>query len=424
MTPRTRSSGAIWTEARISGALRVVNVIVGLVAAFSTACIAPSERRVASCEGIGFSVGCGDKTCGPSETASSCPSDCSGAAVQSYNGQTVCTSVTRVELPESTQEVAAVVRRALAQGQQVRVIGRRHSSNAQLCSTGTVISTERLDAAISIETFEGVETVLTEPGIRYGDLTRWLDERGRSLGYAVLGTRDPSIAGAIATGSHGSSPRHPSVISSRLQWVELVDAQGEVQEYSRQSTPPALWKTLTASLGLAGIVTRLRLRVEPTFSLDVQVTYHSDAALGRGEGPIEMVRECDYGQLVWFPGQKRVVKMCGKRSTLPRQRGATNRLLEPDFRQWMSGPAERALHYGTCNERFNCKMLERTRLQQFERDPPFFWAPTSDAPKRSAHALVGAGYAMMSSELTSTQEGILQHDFEFALPPDRAAEVL
>lgn len=391
--------------------------------AAAAGCVTFSERQASRCEGMGFATKCGDGTCSTSESEQTCPADCADAKVVSYNKQTICHEVQEVVEPVTTAEVQAVVRRARAEGRPVRVIGRRHTSNAQLCNGGVIVSTARLNQALHLERFEGVETVVTEPGIRYGDLTQWLDERGRSLGFAVLGTRDPTIAGAIATASHGSSPRHPSVISSRVEWLEVVDARGEILEYSRRTTDEATWKTLTASLGLAGIVTKLRLRVEPTFNLDVQVTYHPDIGLTRGAGPIDLVPECDYGQLVWFPGRKRVVKMCGIKTDLPRELSATNRLLMPDFKQWVSGPAERALHYGTCSEAFNCITLERTRYRQFVREPPFYRKMAPGEDDRSFHQVVGSGNRMMSSELTLAQQGILQHDFEFAVPASRAAEV-
>ncbi|HEY0134569.1 MAG TPA: FAD-binding oxidoreductase, partial [Nannocystis sp.] len=193
------------------------------------------ERGQTTCEGVSFAVGCGDRKCDArgGETTTTCPSDCVVAKLVSYNEQTLCDSVHEVVEPTDTAGVAAVIRRARAEGRQVRVGGRQHTSNGQLCTSGIIVSTARMKHALHIERFEGFETVVTEPGIRMGDLTDWLDARGRSLGFAVLGTRDPTIAGAIATGSHGSSPQHNSVVSNLVQSIELVDANGDVREYTR-----------------------------------------------------------------------------------------------------------------------------------------------------------------------------------------------
>lgn len=402
---------------RASGPLTALGGLLLLVAG----CVTMSDRKVERCEGIGFAVSCGNGTCDNGETEQTCPGDCVPAKVVSYNNQSVCDRVQALVEPSTTAEVQAAVRRAREQDLPIRVIGRRHSSNEQLCNTGIIVSTARLTAPLYLEWFEDVETVVTEPGIRYGDLTQWLEERGRSFGFAVLGTRDPTIAGAIATGSHGSSPNHPSVISSLVESVEVVDAQGEVWEYTRRDTPAETWKALTAGLGLVGIMTKVRLRVEPAFNLDVQVTVHRDDRVGLGRGPIDYVKECDYGQLIWFPGQRRVVKMCGIKTDLPAELGATNRLLKPDFSSIITGPAERALHYGSCNPSFNCRLLERTRYRQFVTEPPLYRKMAEGEKDRSFSQVVGRGSRMMSSELTLAQQGILQHDFELAVPPSRAA---
>ncbi|MFY0539522.1 D-arabinono-1,4-lactone oxidase [Nannocystis pusilla] len=168
------------------------------------------------------------------------------------------------------------------------------------------------------------------------------------------------------------------------------------------------------------MVTKLRLRIEPTFNLDVEITYHSDLALGLEDGPLDLVRKCDYGQLNWFPGQRRVVKTCGIKTDLPRQTGATNRLLQPDFSEWISGPAERALQHGSCRTSFNC-VIERVRYRQFLNTPHIYRKMEPNAPDRSFHNVVGAGNRMMSSEFTEVQDGVMQYDFEFAIPAQKAA---
>ena len=59
--------------------------------------------------------------------------------------------------------------------------------------------------------------VRVDAGVKTGDLAEWLHARGKSLGYALMGFRLPTIAGAVATGSHGSSPRFDSVLASRVR---------------------------------------------------------------------------------------------------------------------------------------------------------------------------------------------------------------
>ena len=353
----------------------------------------------------------------------SCPSDCLDAPVTSYNLQSICDEVDELVMPSSAEGVATAIREANAKSQRVRVVGRKHTANAQICGDGLLISTEGMSSALRIERFRGIETVVTQTGIRYGDLTDWLDARGRSLGYAVLGTRDPTIGGAIATGSHGSSWRHDAVISNLVEELTLVDANGDIQTYNRYDTKPLLWKTMTASLGLAGVITEVRLRVQESFNLDVKIIAHPDDGLRDGHGPQSYVADCDYGQLNWFPGQGAVIKTCGIETDLPRETGATNRLLTPDFSKWIAGPAERALQYGMCRPGFNCSVLESFRFRKLMEDSPFAVQAHPQAPLRGKTHVVGAGNRMMSSEFTKLQTGMLQYDFEFAVPAQLAPQV-
>ena len=115
--------------------------------------------------------------------------------------------------------------------------------------------------------------------MKLGDLAEWLHARGKSLGYALMGFRLPTIGGAVATGSHGSSPKWDAVLASRVRWIELVDSAGNLRTFSKGTTPETQWRALTANAGMLGMVTRLRLAIEPQFELRVQVTYHDEGAL-------------------------------------------------------------------------------------------------------------------------------------------------
>jgi hypothetical protein len=164
----------------------------------------------ASCPGLDTVVSCGNGVCesrrGENETT--CGADCVPALIKSYNNQTLCRGVTRVFQPASIAEVQNIIRETKLRGENLRIVGRLHSANEQLCNVGAVISTEKLTRIIALEQFNGQDTVLAEAGVTLYQLSEWLHERNRSLGFITIGFRDVSIAGAAATGSHGSSPRH------------------------------------------------------------------------------------------------------------------------------------------------------------------------------------------------------------------------
>ncbi len=78
-----------------------------------------------------------------------------------------------------------------------------------------------------------------------------------------------SIAGAVATGTHGSGVTLGGLATS-VTGLERVRADGELETIDEATTPDAL-EAGVVSLGLLGIVTRLTLAIEPAFRVRQQV---------------------------------------------------------------------------------------------------------------------------------------------------------
>src|SRR4029077_16060902 len=87
------------------------------------------------------------------------------------------------------------------------------------------------------------------------------------------------------------------------------------------------WKALRANLGYLGVVTRVGLRVEPSFNLRTDISWYSAATLVT-DGPYEHVKGCDFGQQIWFPGSEQVMAMCGHRTDDAIEPGVENQALK------------------------------------------------------------------------------------------------
>jgi xylitol oxidase len=72
-----------------------------------------------------------------------------------------------------------------------------------------------------------------------------------------------SVAGAVATGTHGSGDRLPS-LAAAVATIELVGPDGELRTMARGD---AGFEGSVVALGALGVVTRLRLDVEPTYRM-------------------------------------------------------------------------------------------------------------------------------------------------------------
>jgi FAD/FMN-containing dehydrogenase len=358
------------------------------------------------------------------------PVACPAPDVSHYNGYFCCDSVKTLSAPTSQAEAVQMTRAALLAPGRIRGLGHLHTGNDALCTDGTVIRTDRLKRIVGIETFDGQPTVVAEAGVTVYELNDWLHARGFTLGMGTLEFRDATVAGAIATGAHGSSPRESSVLASRVVSLYLiaprdVERLGERYtapiEYSRRNVDEQTFRAMRAGMGLFGLVTQVRLRIDPEFNLDVRVSYGADGDLWNGGGVAALVEGCDWGQIVWFPRSGDYVKMCGTRTTRSASRDAENTLLDPDFTRVELDIFQNLLRDLDASNGINCT-TELLRYTMFLFAPPqkrrcLFGAHSSEH-------VVGPAYKMASSRLTPFQAEIKQNDFEVAVPLARAREAL
>lgn len=162
----------------------------------------------------------------------------------------------RLHQPSSIDEL----RRLVASVPRVRVLGTGHSFNRIADTTGHLVSIAGLPQTIEIDPARA--TVTVAGGVRYGELA----ERLHSAGYAVpnLGSLPHiSVAGACATGTHGSGDKNGN-LSTSVCALEMVTADGSLVRLSRDNNEDHLEGTVIG-LGALGIVTSLTLDVVPTF---------------------------------------------------------------------------------------------------------------------------------------------------------------
>jgi xylitol oxidase len=162
---------------------------------------------------------------------------------------------------------AGEVRELILRGGPVRALGTRHTFTDLADTTGRLVSIERLATDLVID--EDAQTASFAPGVRYGDLATQLQARGWAL-HNLASLPHISVAGAVATGTHGSGDRNPN-LSAVVAGLELVDGRGELVRLTRGDVD---FDGAVVSLGALGIVTRITLDIEPTF--DVRQDLYND----------------------------------------------------------------------------------------------------------------------------------------------------
>jgi xylitol oxidase len=165
-------------------------------------------------------------------------------------------SATRIHRPASVDEVRSIV----AQSPRIRAIGTRHSFNSIGDSPGDLIDLSAIDPRFAIDPER--RTVTTGAGTNYGVLADYLHRAGWALSN-MASLPHISIAGAIATGTHGSGDRLGN-LSTAVAALDIVRATGDLVTVRRGD--PNFDGTVVA-LGALGIVTRLTLDIEPHFEM-------------------------------------------------------------------------------------------------------------------------------------------------------------
>jgi FAD/FMN-containing dehydrogenase len=386
---------------------------------------AAQSRPPGICPGLLLAYSCGNKSCEPglSENATNCPQDCLAAPLKSYNGVKACTDVDVVRTASSTSQIQQFVRDAAAAGQTVKISGNRHSISDAICTSGVVIKSSQAQI-YGTETFEGEEVVRVDAGVKTGDLAEWLHARGKSLGYALMGFRLPTVGGAVATGSHGSSPRFDAVLASRVRSVELVDSAGNLRTFSKGTTAETTWRALTANAGMLGMVTQLRLKVEPQFNLRVRVTYNDESTLFAAGGALAQMQSCDYGTINWFPRTKKWVKTCGTVTTASAAAGAENTMLNPlpGF-DGATGIVRNAWQSAACDRSF-AVTVEGTQYSIMQTSPPFQKDGLCCGAKVKTTDVVGYSHRMISSALQASGDQLANIDWEVVVPQQYAEQAL
>ncbi|MCP2635470.1 FAD-binding protein [Microbacterium sp. HD4P20] len=162
----------------------------------------------------------------------------------------------RILAPRSIEELADAVRSA----SRVKALGSRHCFNTIADTDGVHIVTRELPAEVAVDSERRVVRVAA--GLRYGDVAPRLDSEGWALAN-LASLPHISLAGAVATGTHGSGDAVASLAAS-VAAVELVTADGQTRRFARGE---ADFDGVVVSLGALGVVTALELDIVPTFDI-------------------------------------------------------------------------------------------------------------------------------------------------------------
>lgn len=163
---------------------------------------------------------------------------------------------TGVQTPETLAHMQALVQH----NEKVKVLGSRHSFNHIADGAGGHLSLQNLNRVVSLDGDQ--RTVTVEGGIRYGELGLFLYNEGFAL-HNLASLPHISVAGACATATHGSGVKNGN-LATAVSAIEIINANGDAITLTRDDEA---FYGAVVGLGALGIVSKLTLDIEPTYTV-------------------------------------------------------------------------------------------------------------------------------------------------------------
>jgi xylitol oxidase len=168
-----------------------------------------------------------------------------------------------------TPQTVAELQENIKQCKKVRGLGTKHCFNKIADSTENQISTAGFNKIIALDKTKN--TITVEPGIKYGDICKYLDDNGYAL-HNLASLPHISIGGACATATHGSGIKNGCLATS-VSNIEFVNGKGEVVNLSKEKDGEEFLGAIV-NLGALGIATKLTLNLLPAFKMK-QIVYQN-----------------------------------------------------------------------------------------------------------------------------------------------------
>ncbi|RUQ09151.1 D-arabinono-1,4-lactone oxidase [Curtobacterium sp. HSID17257] len=163
----------------------------------------------------------------------------------------------------------AALQQLVAATPRLTALGSTHSFNEIADTDAVQVTLAGLPPVLEIDADRRVVRVAA--GMTHAQVAAGLEARGWALAN-LASLPHISVAGAVATGTHGSGVRNPS-LAQAVVGLEVVRASGDVVGVDASSPDGAL-DAHRVALGALGVVTAVELAIEPTFQ--VATTVHLD----------------------------------------------------------------------------------------------------------------------------------------------------
>ncbi|TVY52341.1 putative D-arabinono-1,4-lactone oxidase, partial [Lachnellula suecica] len=203
--------------------------------------------------------------------------------------------------PRSLPEIERAVTLARLCRKHITTIGCGHSPSSITSTSSWLINLDDYNEILDVDRESGV--VRMQSGIRLYRVGAELDKVG--LAMPNLGSiNQQSIAGAISTGTHGSTLRH-GLMSSSVLALKITLASGKTVSCSAEENVE-LFRASLISLGALGVISEITFQAVPAFTLKWRQEVDRDAVMF-GMWNKELWTQTEFVRVWWFPYTRRAV---------------------------------------------------------------------------------------------------------------------
>lgn len=124
----------------------------------------------------------------------------------------------------------------------------------------------RMEGVCAISDFDlpagaATGTVVVEGGVTFFELADYLHERGANIGTGLVNW-NITLGGSVAMGAHRTSLGSYAVVVGGVQEMDIIDGSGNIRTIVKDETSDE-WLAASTSLGLLGIISRLKMTIYP-----------------------------------------------------------------------------------------------------------------------------------------------------------------
>ncbi|KAL0736091.1 hypothetical protein Bca4012_012301 [Brassica carinata] len=217
-----------------------------------------------------------------------------------------------VTYPATEEELVKAVAYASEHNLKVKTVTKFSSTIPKLaCPSGSdaiLISTSKYNSAVEIKPDR--LTVTADSGVSLRELIDKVEAAGFSIGTSPY-WEGVSVGGLISTGSHGSSwsgrggSVHDHVVGINLV-VPATSSEGYAKVVSIvEGRDNELINAVKVSLGVLGVISKVKLSIEKAFKRSITYNFTSDVALE--DTFMEHGKKFEFGDITWYPSRKTAV---------------------------------------------------------------------------------------------------------------------